>query len=49
MDDKEGLRITVSEVELERLRKVARAQGVDLEDWIQEILMRAVRDRDEPS
>ena len=49
MKEQEQLRIRVSEQELERLWKAAKAQGAELEDWVREILLRAIRERDDKS
>ena len=47
MDDRDELKIPVTEEELERLWEAAKAKGVELEVWVREILLRAIRERDQ--
>lgn len=47
MKEQDELRIRVTEAELQRLWQAAKAQGADLEDWVREILLRAIRERDQ--
>lgn len=46
MEKPDELKIPVSEEELERLWAAAKARGVPLEDWVREILLRVLRERD---
>lgn len=47
MEDGDELKIPVTEEELERLWKAAKAKGVELEDWVREELLRILRERDQ--
>lgn len=49
MEDQDELKIPVTEEELERLWKAAKAKGVELEEWVREILLQAIRERDKQS
>ena len=49
MDDQDRLRIPMSEEELERIRKAAEANGLEIEEWARAELLRILRERDQQS
>ena len=49
MEDRDELKIPVTEEELARLREAAKVRGLDVEDWAREELLRILRERDRPA
>lgn len=49
MEDQDRLRIKVTKSELERIRQVAEAKGLDVEEWAREELLKILHERDQES